>query len=355
MFKISNFSKKKQLFLLLGIVIIAFYFLFSLGCGKGQQGGMPPVAVEISPVKMQPWQTEIEAVGTLSASQGIVIKPEIAGRITAIYFQSGQEVAANAPLIQINPDVIKAQLDAAKARLASSKANYNRIESLNSKRVASPSELDNALSTYLADSAAVAQYQAMMDQTLIRAPFPGRLGLRLVNLGDYITTGQAITNLQDTDLMRVEFSVPETYLRQINNGDNVQIYSNDFPGKVFQGNVYAYDSSIDPNTRSLGIRASVPNKDGKLLPGSFVEVKLLSGKPQPFMTIPETALSYEAEGEYVYKIKDGMAIKTRVTSGEHKNNQVVILKGLTANDKVVSVGQFKIAGDSAPVIIASSG
>lgn len=331
------------------ILLILILCFACTGCGN--RGGMPPVAIEAATAKAQNWQAEILAIGTLSANQGVIIKPETSGRITAIYFHSGDQVKANGPLLQINPDIIKAQLAAAEARVTFSKANYNRIQTLFKKHVSSQSDLDTAFSSYQADAAAVSQYQAMLDQTLVRSPFEGRLGLRLVNLGDYVSMGQSITNIQDIDPLRVDFSIPEIYLSQIALGDEVLVYSQDFPHEVFHGKVYALDSSIDPNTRSLGVRAIVPNKDQKLLPGAFVEIKLLTGKVKQVVTIPEIALGNDAEGSYVYKIKDNMASKTKVVAGEHKNNQVVILDGLKTGDQVVAAGMFKIATDQAPIII----
>lgn len=339
--------------------IIILLVLILAGCciGCGQKGGMPPVVVEAATAKAQNWQDQIEAIGTLSANQGIVIKPEIGGRITAIYFRSGDEVKANAPLVQINPDIIKEQLAAAQAKVIFSKANLSRVQTLfkmqvgSLKHISSQSDLDTALSNYQADVAAVNQYQAMLNQTLVRSPFEGKLGLRLVNLGDFVTAGEALTNIQDLDPLRVDFSIPETYLSQLSIGDIILISSRTYPNEHFEGKVYALDSSIDPNTRTLGVRASVPNKDGKLLPGGFVEVKLLTGKPRQVVVVPEIALGSEAEGSFVYKINGNMAIKTKVTAGEHKDNQVIILQGLKPGDQVVAAGQFKILTEQAPIII----
>lgn len=331
------------------ILILLPLCLCSIGCSKNS--GMPPVAVEAATAKPENWQAEIQAVGSLAASQGIIIKPEISGRITAIYFQSGQEVKPNAPLLQINPDIIKAQLVSAQAKANLSQANYNRILKLYSKGVSSQAENDTARSNYQADAAAVQQYQALLNQTLVRSPFEGKLGLRLVNLGDYISIGEAITNIQDIDPLRVDFSVPEIYMSQIQIGDKVLIHSQDYPNQSFVGKVYALDSSIDPNTRSLAIRAIVPNKEYKLLPGSFVEIKLFTGKPQQLITIPEIALGYSETGSYVYKIINNLAVKTPVKVGQHKQNTVVVLNGLKVGDQVVAAGQFKITTDQSPVMV----
>lgn len=313
---------------------------------------MPPVVVESAAVKLQNWQTEIQAIGTLSANQGIVLKPEVGGRITGIFFHSGDQVQANAPLLQLDPEILRAQLAVSQAKVALSKANYSRILQLFTKRVSSQADLDTALSTYDADKATLAQNQALLKQTLIRAPFAGRLGLRLVNLGDYINAGDPITNLQDLDPLRVDFNVPEVYLDRLAVGQTVRIKAKAFPNQTFEGKVYAFDAIVDPNTHSLSMRASIPNKNQKLIPGVFVEITLLTGKPEKVITIPETALSYAEDGQYVYKVVKDLAIKTKIQTDEHKNNQVVVLSGLKEGDVIVTAGQFKIVGDKAPVIIA---
>jgi membrane fusion protein (multidrug efflux system) len=315
--------------------------------------GMPPPMVEVQPAKYQNWQAEINAIGTLSANQGVTIKPEMNGRVTAVYFRSGDYVKANAALLQINPDILQAQFNSAEAKVTLSKANYERAKILFQKHVFAQADLDNSLSAYQSDLANAAEAQAQLNQTIIRAPFAGRIGLRMVNLGDYLTSGNStVTNLQDLDPMRIDFSVPEIFLGQIAVGQTVLIHSKDFPNQMFHGTVYACDSTIDPNTRTLAIRASIPNKDYKLLPGSFVEVQLMTGKPQNFVTVPETALGYNSDGDYVYKVLNNMAIKTKVITGQHKDNEVAILNGINKGDVIVTAGQFKITTDTSPVMIS---
>lgn len=332
------------------ILAISCALFSSLTFAKGPPQGMPPAFVETATVKSENWQQEITEVGTLSANQGINIKPEISGRITGVFFHSGDDVKANAPLIQINPDVFKAQLASAEAKLKLSKANYERYLQLYKKHVFATADLDNALANYHSDQAHVAQYQALLNQALIRAPFAGRLGLRLVNLGDFVSVGQNLTSLQNLDPMRIDFNVPEMYFHQLKLGQTVNAQTRLFPNQSFTGTIYAFDATIDPNTRSLGVRATLPNKEGKLLPGGFVEVKLPVGNSQHILTVPETALSYDAEGEFVYKVVNNIAHKTRVKVGPHKSNEATILSGLNAGDVVVSSGQFKITGDNTPVM-----
>src|SRR6185312_15707205 len=220
-------------------------------CGS-KESGMPPAMVAAAPVKLELWQNEINAIGTLNSNQGVIIKPEIDGRITQIYFRSGDSIQAGAPLVQLNPETLKADLAAAKAKATLSEANYKRALELFKRRVSSPVELDTASSTYQADQSNVARTQAQLDLTLIRAPFSGRLGLRQVDMGDYVNKGDPIVTLDAIDPMRVDFKVPEVYLNQLAIGQTVVIHSSAFPKQTFTGQIYAFDSQIDPDTRSLG-------------------------------------------------------------------------------------------------------
>lgn len=337
-------------------IIFAFAFFLALPTyADDDSGGMPPPVVETTPVKLQTWQTTITAIGTLNANQGVVIKPEISGRVTAIYFHSGDFVKAGTPLLQIFPDIIQAQLAAAQAKEVLSKANYGRAQLLFKKKVFAEADLDSALSAYKSDVANVAQNTALLNQALIRAPFSGHLGLRQVNVGDYLNAGQTtIVNLEAYDPIRVDFSVPEAYLSQLATGQKVLLNSQSYPNKVFTGQVYAFDSAIDPNTRALAVRASASNPKGELLPGGYVDVTLQMGAAQKFITIPETALGFDDNGVYVYKVVNGIAIKTRIKAGIHQNNQVQVLSGLSPGDVIVAAGQFKINGDKSPVMTPDS-
>lgn len=334
-------------------LLVSITLLAWVNIAAAKSDAMPPPVVEAMTVQLQTWNSEISTIGTLAASQGTAIKPEINGKITALYFRSGDYVQANAPLVQINPDILKAQLASAQAKSILSKANYERAKLLFGRKVYAQADMDNALSLYQSDLANVAQNQALLDQTLIRAPFSGILGLRLVNLGDYVTAGQTLTNLEDLDPIRVDFSLPETDLSQIKVNSSITVRSRAYPDQVFQGQVYAFDSTIDPDTRTIGVRASVPNKDHKLLPGAYVDIILSTGAPQQALTIPETALSYSDKGEYVFKVAKGIATKTYVKVGVHRNNQVTITQGLQPGDVIVSAGQLKIIGDQSPVIVSN--
>lgn len=315
---------------------------------------MPPAVVETAPVILKSWQMKIEAIGTLNANQSVSVSSEINGRITGIYFHSGDYVKAGTPLVQLNPDTLKAQLVSAQAKAILSAANYKRALELFKKKVFAQQDLDTSLSTYRSDEANVASTQAQLNQTLIRTPFAGRLGLRLVDLGDYLKAGDKITNLNAIDPLRVDFRVPEVYLSQIKLGETALIHSSSYPNQNFTAEIYATDSQIDANTRSLGVRAWLPNKDQKLLPGAFVDVTVQAGVPQPLTTVPETAINLDAQGPFVFRVINNKAIKTRVTLGQRGDGKVAVLSGLGLKDIVISAGGFKV-NDGDPVMAAGKG
>lgn len=307
----------------------------------------PPLCVEAITAHLKPWQKTIQAVGSLSASQSTVVKAETSGRVTAIYFRSGDNVKVNTPLLQLNPEILKAQLDAAKAETKLSKANYERGLTLYKKKVFAKADLDKVSANYQVNLAKQAQIQATLDQTLIRAPFSGRLGLSQVNLGDMINANTSIVDLESINTLKVDFSIPGTEASKITLGSKILIHANAFPDKTFIGYIYALDSHIDNDTRSLAVRASLNNAEQKLLPGTFVDVKIEIGTPQVLFIVPETAVNTDENGSFVYRIINHKAIKTHVICYFHINGKIGFLsKSIHTGDKIISVGGFKVQANS---------
>lgn len=317
-------------------------------------GGMPPSMVSVAPAVLQPWQQQIPATGTLTAMQGVMLKSEVPGRITKIYVDSGASVTTGDPLLDIDPGIMQAQLASAIAKAQLSAGDYTRALELFHRGALSKQDLDTALSTKQADAAAVNQAQAQLAQYEIHAPFSGKLGLRQYNLGDYVTAGQALINLQALDPLRVDFTIPENFLGQIQVGDKILLQSDAIPNQTRTGNITAIDSAIDPTTRTIALRALIPNPDQKLLPGGFAQVTLLAGQVHMLPTIPQIAVVYDATGSYVYVVVNQHAIKTPITVGQQNNDQVSVTSGLKVNDQVVVAGQLKI-GDGSPVMVMPPG
>ncbi|MES2141563.1 MAG: efflux RND transporter periplasmic adaptor subunit [Pseudomonadota bacterium] len=338
--------KRLIAYLFLGAIVLA---LLSCDLLRPSKPATPPVVVGATQVMLQPWQETIQAIGSLSASQGIVIKPETSGRISAIYFRSGETVKAGDPLIQLNPAILKAKLDATIAQTQLSKADYQRALTLYKQKVFAKADLDKALATYSANLAQQAEAQAAFDQTLVRAPFSGRLGLRLVDKGDYIDPSKPIANLDAIDPLRIDFRIPGTDVGKVAIGAKLNIHSSAYPNQTFVAKVYAIDSQIDTDTRSLGVRASLSNTQQRLLPGAFVDVSLEVAQPQTLATVPETAVNNDETGSYVYRIIHHLAVKTPVTVLFHQNGKIG-LTGLQAGEQIISVGGFKVL-DKAPIIV----
>jgi membrane fusion protein (multidrug efflux system) len=347
-------NRKRTLWITILVIaacIGIFYHFYHKDSGKAEKTagtGMPPTPVHTAAVKIQNWQTQFQATGTLNAESGVMLKAETTGRVTKIFFESGQKVKAGDPLLEINPSILKAQLNAAKAQGALSKGSYERALKLYERKVISKQDLETAQANNASDQAKAEQIQAELSQNLVHAPINGKLGLRLFNLGDYVKQGQDLINLQSTDILRVDFAIPGNKIHALSIGDKVTIQTDAYPDKQFTGKVTAIDSAIDPATRTVSVRAEVPNTEGKLFPGNFAQVTLYVGKGQPLVTIPQTAIVYAAENNYVYVVQKNHAVKKNIDIAEQSKTEAGLKSGLQAGDVVVTEGQLKI-GDGAPV------
>lgn len=341
---------QKQIAILIIGFVLVFGTMFSYGKqAKGMQ--MPPSFVETSTVALSNRQQQVAATGTLTAIPGIVIKPEISGRVTKVYFKSGDTVKKGAPIIEIYPDIIKAELAQAEATLQLTKLNYDRSVQLYKSHDVSKADNDKATADYNSAKARVEQAKAQLSQTTIVAPFNGRLGLSQINIGDFVSSGTEIVNLQSMDPIYVDFSIPEVYISKVATGQDVKVRTDAYPGVTFIGKVEALESAINQANRTLMLRASIPNKDGKLIPGTFVEVSVLVNVEQQAIEIPQTAVVFSPEGNFVYKVIDGKASKAIVTLGDRDADKVVVKNGLVAGDVIITSGQLKVQ-DGAPVMVA---
>lgn len=310
---------------------------------NGKNGGKrPPTVVSTTTVQKKLWQDSILVIGSLTSFQGTILSPEIDGRVTKINFKEGQEVKAGDLLIEIYPDIIKANLAKAQAQLIRSKLDYERYSKIYTLGYIDRSTLDNYKATYYSNKADVENYQAQLRQHLITAPFGGTVGVQRVNVGDFIKAGTEMVSIQSTDPIRVDFSVPEIYVTQLKVGDIATIKSKAFIGE-YTGKIYALDSSINVNTRSIDARAKISNPDHKLLPGSFVEVNIKMQEAEPQIIIPQTAVVYSTSGNYIYRLIDHQAIKTNVILGKKLTKNMLIIKsGLNEGEVIITEGQIKL-------------
>jgi|WetSurMetagenome_2_1015567.scaffolds.fasta_scaffold02703_4 membrane fusion protein, multidrug efflux system len=315
----------------------------------------PPLGspVEVIQVKTDTVIEEVSTVGTLRPDESVVIKSEIAGRIQRIEFTEGQKIEAGATLILLDASEYKALLEQNNATLILNKQSYDRIKDLFGKQLTSHQALDEAKSKLDESKAKLAVDKVRLDKMTIRAPFSGILGLREVSQGAYITPGQTLVRLDKLDTMKLDFRIPEVYLSKINNGQTMTITLDSFPGKEFSGKVYAMDLAVDEESRTLLLRAKLPNPNLELQGGLFARVKLVLSQREKALLIPEQAVVPQGGASFVFKAQDGQAILTEIKLGQRRTGDVEVIEGLNANDFVITAGQMKLR-PNAPIAIISS-
>jgi membrane fusion protein (multidrug efflux system) len=340
--------------LLVGLVAagLIWFQQFKAGMISHVVAGIRSVVPTVATAKatMQEWQPREIAVGSARASQGADLAAEINGVVDQIDFKSGQDVAAGTVLLRLRPnddDAKLAQLQAS-AELAAVTLRRDQMQ-LAAHGVAQATVDTDAANLKIA-RAEVAAQQAVVAEKIVRAPFAGRLGVRLVDVGQYLAAGTAIVTLQQLDPMFVDFYLPQQALEQIAVGQKVEVSADAYPGRTFDGQVLALNARIDPASRMLQVRASIPNPDGKLLPGMYLSVAVDSGPAKSLVTVPATAVAYNPYGSLVYVLhqKDGKDVVSQqfVTTGASRGDQVSILKGISANDVIVTAGQLKLHNGS---------
>lgn len=328
---------------------------------KGQAN--PPQTVSTTIAQESVWQPTVEALGSFSASKQASLSAEVSGLVTSIQFNSGQKVRAGQTLVELNPAPLKAQLAQLEAQAALAELNLKRDEAQLRVQAISQSAVDTDRATLKSAQALVAAQQALIAQKTIRAPFSGQLGIRQVNLGQYLAPGTAVVTLQDLDPMDIDFTVPQSQIDLVRVGMGAQIESSAVPGQTFTGRVTAIEPQIDAATRNLTVRARLANPDNSLLPGTFATVRITQGQPAQHVTLPNAAVTYNPYGATVFiVIKNGKAadgtpgltVEQRfITTGPTRGDQVAILKGVKAGETVVTAGQLKLRNGS-PITVNNS-
>ena len=324
--------------------------------------GVPPQTVSTAKAQFTEWQGEFQAVGTLRAVRGADVAPELSGVITAIHFQSGQAVAAGAPLVQLNAESDLARLQSLAAAADLAQANYERDKKQLEFQAVSQAVVEADAATLKSARAQVAEQQALLNKKLVRAPFEGRLGIRAVDVGQYVNAGTKLVTLQALDPVYVDFYAPQKSLGKIALKQKIVLKTDAFQDQQFPGEVSSIDPKVDPATRNVQVRATVRNPKQSLLPGMFATVVLASGGPQRFLTLPQTAVSYNPYGDTVFVVEESkgkdekvalVAQQKFVTTGETRGDQVAILSGVKEGDTVVTAGQIKLRSGF-PVIVNNS-
>lgn len=282
------------------------------------------------------------AVGSLIANESVVVRPEIAGRVTAIHFKEGERVNVGAKLLSLDSAEVEAQRAASDADLVWNQQRYDRAQELYRKNFISSQALDEARANLARSKARIAEDDARLRKSEVKAPFAGTLGLRMISPGAYVKAGEDIVRLEDTSVMKVDFRIPETYLARLKPNQEVTLHVDAFPERSFKGRTYAFESSIDEKTRTVLVRARVANIGGALKPGMFARVSVVLESFANALVVPEEALVPRGGQVFVFKVVDGKALLTPVETGSRTPGQVQILKGLVADDRVVTDGHQKL-------------
>lgn len=312
------------------------------GGGGGRPGGGQPVAVVAVPVQQTTFSDSVEALGTARANESVDITAKSANRIVSIRFTEGQQVRKGEILVELDGAEARADLAVAEAALGESRSQFNRSRELFATKALSQSQLEQIEATLRQNEARVAAAQARVDDMIVRAPFGGRVGLRNVSVGSYVSPATVITTLDDTNIIKLDFSVPETFLTLLEDGLEIEATSSAYAGEQFKGRVASIDSRVDPVSRSVIVRGNVDNRDGRLKPGMFMTVRLVRAEDQT-LALPEQALVPENDRQYVFVVRDDQAHKTEITTGRRRPGEVEVLKGLANGDIVVVEGTQKIA------------
>jgi membrane fusion protein (multidrug efflux system) len=330
----------RSLFHGLSAVVLILVLVSAAGRAPAQPGGAP--AVIVAEARLLPFPVRVEGLGTTQAMEAIEIRPKMSATLAAIRFTEGQRVAAGAVLVELEDAEVRAAVAAARAVLADSRAKFNRGQELFENNLVSVSELESLEARRDADRAALAAAEARLADTVVRAPFAGKVGLRRVSLGALVGPTTVITTLDNTDTVKLDFYVPETALSRLAPGLPITAFSAAWPETPFKGTVASVDTRVDPVSRAITVRAHVPNPDGLLRAGMFLTVELLRDDVEAVM-IPEQAIVPEQSRQFVFVIgQDDVVERREVTLGRRRPGQVEILAGLAAGEVVIAEGVQRV-------------
>ena len=309
-----------------------------------------PIAIEAVQVRRGSIVRRITVVGTLLANQKVEIHPEIQGKIKKVLFKGGTFVEKDTPLIEINDKVFKASLKEATGRLTLAKAEYERHKRLVAKKAGPLKLFEKAQADLQQAEAAHDLATIKLDNTIIRAPFEGVVGLKNISQGMYVNEQTELVTIVDVDPIKMDFRLPATHLKVISKGQQIKVTIDGFENKIFRAIIESIDAKVDPAAHSIAVRAVISNKDGLLKPGLFGRVRIVVGSKDNTLLVPEAAVLSSGEEEYIFRIVDlpsegtivPTAIKTTVTTGLSEAGSIEIVRGLNEESMVITVGQSKI-------------
>jgi membrane fusion protein, multidrug efflux system len=316
----------------------------------------PPTAVTTVVAQQENWPATLNAIGTVVAVQGVTVSADLPGIVDRIAFDSGKSVHEGDVLIELDTRQERAQLAAAQAESDLARVNFQRLQGLVKDGVIPQADYDKAEAEQRSTEAKVKEIQATIARKTMRAPFSGILGIRQVNLGQYLSAGNAVVPLQSLYPIYVNFGVPQETARLVRAGGTVRITADDLPGRKFEGRVTAIDSVLDERTRNVQVQATVANADAKLRPGMFVKAELATGSARPMITLPASAISYAPYGDSVFVVTDLKGPNGQTYRGVRqqfvkvegsRGDQVAVVSGVNRGDEVVSSGVFKLRNGAA--------
>jgi membrane fusion protein (multidrug efflux system) len=353
------------------IVMLTVTLLFVAGLGfvkfkqiqtaiaQGAAFQPPPEAVTTIVAQQEEWPSTLNAIGTVAAVQGVTVSADLPGTVERIGFDSGRTVREGEVLALLDTRQEQAQLAAAEAQRELTRLNFDRMQGLLNERVISQSEFDRATAERRQADARVGEIRAAIDRKTIRAPFSGVLGLRQVNLGQFLSGGDAVVTLQSLNPIYVNFGVPQQSMRQLRPGREVRVSADDLGTATYSGRITAIDSVVDEATRNVQAQATLANPDGKLRPGMFVQTEITLGAATPLISLPASAISYAPYGDSVFVVgdmKDHNGASYRgvrqqfVKLGESRGDQISVVSGLKPGDEVVTSGVFKLRNGAAVLV-----
>lgn len=348
---------KKRMIVVIVLLIVLFTAIFGWKAFVNYKvhqfmasRGVPTITVSTAKVRSVKWATRIHSVASLVAIQGVTVTAQLPGVVTGIYFHSGQKIKAGNVLVQVNDGPQLAQLHYDIAQAAVAKSNWRRTRLLYHEKAASRADYDSANATYRSAKARVAGDYATLQELTLRAPFSGVLGIRAVDLGQYVAPGSAIVDLQALKTLYANFTVPQQQFPHIHMGQLVQLEVDAYPHTIFMGRIHALDSAVNTATRNILVQAAVPNVDDVLRPGMFANVRIISRRQHKVVVVPATALAYNTYGDIVYVVRHTtvkghsllIAHAVLVTTGRERKGEVVVRHGLKAGETVVTAGQVNL-------------
>jgi len=323
-----------------------------------EQAASAPQTVSTVTAANTAWQSQVRAIGTLRAVRGADLSAQAAGVVDSIEFDSGNDVPAGKVLLKLRPNDDFAKLDQLEAAAELAAQTLKRDQEQFTAQAVSQAVIDTDVSTVKAARAQVVAQRALIDEKIVKAPFAGRLGIRQIDLGQYLAAGTTVVTLQALDPILIDFYIPQQALRDVRPGQGVSATVDTFPGVAFPGVIESINSKVDPASRNVQVRASFANADHRLVPGMFASVAIDAGAATNEITLPQTAITYNPYGNTVFVVEHTTSGgKSRDTVQQHfvklgdtRGDQVAVLSGIAAGDVVVSAGQIKLRNGTAVVI-----